>query len=140
MMDLDIPERLIPIRGKIDKFVREKVDPLTQEYYDEINVGDRWSFTDRQNEIMDGLKDEAREAGLWNFFLPASQGGAGVSNLEYALLAEVMARNPIHRMTDQDVDDIGELGHISSYLPVSPQVIKKNCTFDINRRGGMSTP
>ena len=95
MMDLDIPERLIPIRGKIDKFVREKVDPLTQEYYDEINVGDRWSFTDRQNEIMDGLKDEAREAGLWNFFLPASQGGAGVSNLEYAHLAEVMARNPI---------------------------------------------
>jgi len=95
MMDLDIPERLIPIRGKIDKFVREKVDPLTQEYYDEINVGDRWSFTDRQDEIMDGLKDEAREAGLWNFFLPASQGGAGVSNLEYAHLAEVMARNPI---------------------------------------------
>jgi len=83
------------MRGKIDKFVREKVDPLTQEYYDEINVGDRWSFTDRQNEIMDGLKDEAREAGLWNFFLPASQGGAGVSNLEYAHLAEVMARNPI---------------------------------------------
>ena len=30
--------------------------------------------------------------------------------------------------------------YISSHLPVSPQVIKKNCTFDINRRGGMSTP
>ena len=95
MMDLDIPERLIPVRDKIDKFVREHVDPLTEEYFDEINVGDRWSFTDRQTEIMDGLKDRAREAGLWNFFLPASQGGAGVSNLEYAHLAEVMARNPI---------------------------------------------
>ena len=95
MMDLDIPERLIPVKNKIDKFVREHVDPLTEEYFDEINVGDRWSFTDRQTEIMDGLKDQAREAGLWNFFLPASQGGAGVSNLEYAHLAEVMARNPI---------------------------------------------
>lgn len=95
MMDLDIPERLIPVRDKIDKFVREHVDPLTQEYFDEINVGDRWTFTDRQTEIMNGLKDRAREAGLWNFFLPASQGGAGVSNLEYAHLAEVMARNPI---------------------------------------------
>jgi acyl-CoA dehydrogenase len=95
MMDLDIPERLIPVREKIDNFVRSKVDPLTDEYYDEIDVGDRWQLTDRQYEILDGLKDEAREAGLWNFFLPESQGGAGVTNLEYAHLAEVMARNPI---------------------------------------------
>ncbi|MBO6555997.1 MAG: acyl-CoA dehydrogenase family protein [Pseudomonadales bacterium] len=94
-MDLDIPERLIPVRDKIDQFVRSKVDPLTQEYYDEIDVGDRWELTGRQLEILDGLKDQAREAGLWNFFLPESQGGAGVSNLEYAHLAEVMARNPI---------------------------------------------
>ena len=95
MMDLDIPERLVPVRDKIDQFVRERVDPLTDEYYDEINVGDRWQLTDRQNEIMDGLKAQAKEAGLWNFFLPESQGGAGVTNLEYAHLAEVMARNPI---------------------------------------------
>ena len=95
MMDLDIPERLIPVRDKIDQFVKERVDPLTQEYYDEIDVGDRWQLTDRQMEIMDGLKAQAKEAGLWNFFLPASQGGAGVTNLEYAHLAEVMARNPI---------------------------------------------
>ena len=94
-MDLDIPDRLIPVRDKIDQFVKERVDPLTEEYYDEIDVGDRWQLTDRQNEIMDGLKAQAKEAGLWNFFLPTSQGGAGVSNLEYAHLAEVMARNPI---------------------------------------------
>jgi len=95
MMDLDIPERLIPVRDKIDQFVRERIDPLTEEDYDEINVGDRWQLTDRQLEILDGLKAQAKEAGLWNFFLPASQGGAGVTNLEYAHLAEVMARNPI---------------------------------------------
>jgi len=96
MMDLDIPERLIPVRDKIDKFVRTEVDPLTQEYLDQVGVGgDRWTLNDRQNEIMDGLKAKAKEAGLWNFFLPESQGGAGVSNLEYAHLAEVMARNPI---------------------------------------------
>ena len=95
MMDLDIPERLIPVRDKIDDFVRSRIDPLTQEYYDQIDVGDRWELTDRQLEILGGLKDQAREAGLWNFFLPESQGGAGVSNLEYAHLAEVMARNPI---------------------------------------------
>ena len=95
MMDLDIPERLIPVRDKIDQFVRSKIDPLTDEYHAEIEIGDRWALTDRQMEILDGLKNEAREAGLWNFFLPESQGGAGVTNLEYAHLAEVMARNPI---------------------------------------------
>ncbi len=95
MMDLDIPERLIPVRAKIDKFVRERIDPLTDEYYEQIDVGDRWSLNDRQTEILDGLKNQAREEGLWNFFLPESQGGAGVTNLEYAHLAEVMARNPI---------------------------------------------
>ncbi|MFT7687887.1 MAG: acyl-CoA dehydrogenase [Candidatus Azotimanducaceae bacterium] len=96
MMDLDIPERLIPVRDKIDKFVRSEVDPLTQEYFDQVGVGgDRWTLNDRQNEIMDGLKAKAKEAGLWNFFLPESQGGAGVTNLEYAHLAEAMARNPM---------------------------------------------
>lgn len=95
MMDLDIPDRLLPVRDKIDKFVRSKIDPVTEEYYEQIAEGDRWSLNKRQTEILDGLKKEAREAGLWNFFLPESQGGAGVSNLEYAHLAEVMARNPL---------------------------------------------
>lgn len=95
MMDLDIPDRLVPVRDKIDKFVRSKIDPVTEEYYAQIAEGDRWSLNKRQTEILDGLKKEARDAGLWNFFLPESQGGAGVSNLEYAHLAEVMARNPL---------------------------------------------
>ena len=84
MMDLDIPEHLVPVREKIDQFVKTKIDPVTEEFHTAINEDDVWSLSDRQLEIMDGLKDEAREAGLWNFFLPESQGGAGVSNLEYA--------------------------------------------------------
>lgn len=95
MMDLDLPERLIPVRDKIDTFVRTHIDPVTDEFQESVNTEDRWSLSDRQAEILDALKDQAREAGLWNFFLPESQGGAGVTNLEYAHLAEVMARNPI---------------------------------------------
>lgn len=95
MMDLDIPERLVPVRDKIDQFVRSKIDPVTEEYQTSVNEEDRWSQSPRQEEIMESLKQEAKDAGLWNFFLPESQGGAGVSNLEYAHLAEVMARNPI---------------------------------------------
>ena len=95
MMDLEIPERLVPVRDKIDEFVKTKIDPLTEEFQTSVNPDDEWSLSRRQLEILDGLKDDARDAGLWNFFLPESQGGAGVSNLEYAHLAEVMARNPM---------------------------------------------
>ncbi len=93
MMDLGLSEKLVEVRETIRTFVEEKVEPVQQEYHDEIEVGDRWSHTTRQDEILNSLKDEARRLGLWNFFLPESQGGAGISNLEYAHLAEIMGRS-----------------------------------------------
>ena len=93
MMDLGLSEKLVEVRETIRTFVEEKVEPVQQEYHDEIDVGDRWSHTARQDEILNSLKDEARRLGLWNFFLPESQGGAGISNLEYAHLAEIMGRS-----------------------------------------------
>jgi acyl-CoA dehydrogenase len=93
MMDLGLSEDLVEVREKIRKFVEEKVEPIEQEYHHEIGVGDRWSHTPRQEEILAELKDEAKKLGLWNFFLPESQGGAGVSNLQYAHLAEIMGRS-----------------------------------------------
>jgi acyl-CoA dehydrogenase len=93
MMDLGLSEELVEVREKIRTFVEEKVDPVEPEYHHEVGVGDRWSHTERQDEILDGLKAEARKLGLWNFFLPESQGGAGISNLEYAHLAEIMGRS-----------------------------------------------
>ena len=93
MMNLGLSDELVVIREKIRKFVEEKVEPVEQEYHDELSVGDRWSHTPRQDEIMESLKAEARQQGLWNFFLPKSQGGAGISNLEYAHLAEIMGRS-----------------------------------------------
>jgi acyl-CoA dehydrogenase len=93
MMNLGLSDELVVIREKIRKFVEEKVEPVEQEYHDEVSVGDRWSHTPRQDEIMESLNAEARQQGLWNFFLPKSQGGAGISNLEYAHLAEIMGRS-----------------------------------------------
>ena len=92
-MNLGLSEELVAIREKIRRFVSDKVEPLEPEYLAEISVGDRWSHTPRQEEILNGLKQEARRQGLWNFFLPESQGGAGISNLEYAHLAEIMGRS-----------------------------------------------
>jgi acyl-CoA dehydrogenase len=47
--------------------------------------------------VVEELKTRAREAGLWNLFLPDSEFGAGLSNLEYAPLCEVMGRSPRRR-------------------------------------------
>ena len=93
MMNLGLSDELGVIREKIRTFVEEKVEPVEQDYHDEVSVGDRWSHTPRQDEILESLKAEARKLGLWNFFLPKSQGGAGISNLEYAHLAEIMGRS-----------------------------------------------
>jgi acyl-CoA dehydrogenase len=93
MMNLGLSEEMVEIREKIRDFVENKVDPVEAEYYAEVGVGDRWSHTPRQDEILNSLKAAAREMGMWNFFLPKSQGGAGISNLEYAHLAEIMGRS-----------------------------------------------
>ena len=92
-MDLGLSEKLLGVRDKIEDFVFNKVELVESEYHAEVSVGDRWSHTKRQEEILGDLKEEARKQGLWNFFLPESQGGAGISNLEYAHLAEIMGRS-----------------------------------------------
>ena len=92
-MDLGLSEKLLEVRDKIEDFVFKEVEPVESEYQAEVSVGDRWSHTERQEEILGSLKEEARKQGLWNFFLPESQGGAGISNLEYAHLAEIMGRS-----------------------------------------------
>lgn len=93
MMDLGLSAEMVEVREKIRRFVEEDVAAVEHIYHAEVSVGDRWSHTPKQEEIMETLKAKARELGLWNFFLPQSQGGAGISNLEYAHLAEIMGRS-----------------------------------------------
>ncbi len=93
MMNLGLSDEMVEIREKIREFISNKVERLEKEYHEQISVGDRWSHTPRQDEILDGLKADAKKMGLWNFFLPKSQGGAGITNLEYAHLAEIMGRS-----------------------------------------------
>ncbi len=92
-MELGLSEEMQQIREKIRTFVEVEVAAVEEEYLAEVSVGDRWSHTPRQEEILESLKEKARKLGLWNFFLPKSQGGAGISNLEYAHLAEIMGRS-----------------------------------------------
>ena len=116
MMNLGLSDELVVIREKIRTFVEEKVEPVEQDYHDEVSVGDRWSHTPRQDEILESLKAEARKLGLWNFFLPKSQGGAGISNLEYAHLAEIMGRSRLaYEAMNCSAPDTGNMEVLERY-------------------------
>jgi len=58
----------------------------------EVEKGDRWTYTPRQTEILEGLKAEAKKRGLWNFWLTDSERGYGLTTVEYAYLAEEMGK------------------------------------------------
>ncbi|WP_438620546.1 acyl-CoA dehydrogenase family protein [Neoaquamicrobium sediminum] len=92
-MNLGMTERLKPIHDKVAQMVREEIIPLDEEFLSEVGKdGDRWSYTPRQTEILEGLKAKARERGLWNFWLTHSDRGYGLSTVEYAYLAEEMGK------------------------------------------------
>lgn len=92
-MDLGMTERLIPIREQVAKMIREDIQPLDDEFLAEVETGERWEYTKRQEEILDGLKVKAKERGLWNFWLTDSERGYGLSTVEYAYLAEEMGKS-----------------------------------------------
>lgn len=74
---------------RVTAFMDEHVYPAEPVFERQVAEGDRWQPT----AIMEQLKDRARAAGLWNLFLSDSELGAGLTNLEYAPLAEIMGRS-----------------------------------------------
>lgn len=94
-MDLGISERVAPLIKAVREMVENDIAPLDAEYHSLVGThptGDRFKHTDRQLEILDGLKSLARERGLWNFWLTDSERGYGLSTVEYAYLAEEMGK------------------------------------------------
>jgi acyl-CoA dehydrogenase len=92
-MNLGMTERLKPIREQVARMVRDEIIPLDEEFLAEIGkAGDRFAYTQRQTDILEGLKAKARERGLWNFWLTDSARGYGLSTVEYAYLAEEMGK------------------------------------------------
>jgi acyl-CoA dehydrogenase len=91
-MNLGITDRVRPILDAVRSFISDRVIPVDAEYLSEVDKGDRWSQTDRQIEILDGLKSSAREQGLWNFWLTDSEHGRGLNTVEYAYIAEETGR------------------------------------------------
>ncbi len=87
-MIIEMSDRARDYHRRVSAFMDEHVYPVEQAFYDQVAEGDRWQVP----EMMEELKTRARAEGLWNLFLPDSGSGAGLTNLEYAPLCEIMGR------------------------------------------------
>jgi acyl-CoA dehydrogenase len=93
-MDFSYSKRTQELQGRVTEFMQRHVYPAEARYSAEIEentrAGRRWTPL----KTIEELKPKAREAGLWNLFLPESELGAGLTNQEYAPLAEIMGAVP----------------------------------------------
>ncbi|MEM7285427.1 MAG: acyl-CoA dehydrogenase family protein [Actinomycetota bacterium] len=96
MFDLRMSDKAKPLYEAVKKFIAEEVEPNTEEFF-RLGEGreERWGYGAGQLELLDSLKAKAKEAGLWNFFLPDAETGEGLSNLDYAYIATELGKNPI---------------------------------------------
>src|SRR6476646_1991427 len=91
-MDFEPSDKVKRLQTKVRDFMDEHVYPAEKIFEEQLNAQpSRWQIPP----IMEELKRKARAAGLWNLFLPESEYGAGLTNLEYAPLCEIMGRSPI---------------------------------------------
>ena len=84
-------ERASELRTRLAAFMAEQIYPNEGRYHEELEAVDRWQVP----RVMEELKAKARSVGLWNLFLPGGEHGAGLTNLEYAPLCEIMGRSAI---------------------------------------------
>ncbi|GAA4478166.1 acyl-CoA dehydrogenase family protein [Enteractinococcus fodinae] len=94
--DLRMSDKAVPLLNHVKRFIKETVDPMYEEFQ-KLGEGhtDRWSFAPGQLEVLQKAKDKAKEEGLWNFFLPDSETGEGLSNLDYAYIAIELGKSPL---------------------------------------------
>jgi|TARA_B100000530_G_scaffold188258_1_gene119433 acyl-CoA dehydrogenase len=89
-----------PLLDAVKKHIAENVDPITDEFYTlQKEKEDPWVWHPRQLELLEGAKQKARDAGLWNFFLPSSEIGKGLTNLDYAYIAAELGKSPLSSQT-----------------------------------------
>ncbi len=92
--DLRMSAEVEPLYEAVKAFIRDEVDPITEEFHRMgENREDRWSWAPGQLELLESAKTKAREQGLWNFFLPDADTGEGLSNLDYAYIANELGKN-----------------------------------------------
>jgi acyl-CoA dehydrogenase len=115
-MDFQYSSKTQDLRERVAAFMQEHITPVEGQFYAEVEEntrrGARWTPT----KLIEELKPKARAAGLWNLFLPDSSLGAGLTNLEYAPLAELMGRVPwASEVFNCSAPDTGNMETIERY-------------------------
>lgn len=88
-MHFEFNDRTKELCARVQDFMDRYVYPNEALYYQQLDEADsRWTVVP----ILEEVKQKAKEEGLWNLFLPESQNGAGLTNLEYAPICEIMGR------------------------------------------------
>ena len=91
-MDFQHSERAQKVMAQVQRFLDERILPNEETYLDQLVGTDDWTQW-KIPPVMEELKAEARELGLWNLFLPDVQYGAGLDNRDYAPIAEITGRS-----------------------------------------------
>ena len=94
-MDFSYSPKVVDLQQRLTAFMDEHIYPAEAVYHAEVEANRRAGNAWQPTRVMEDLKAKARAAGLWNLFLPESQYGAGLTNLEYAPLCEIMGRSHV---------------------------------------------
>ena len=111
-MDFEVSAKVRELQQRLEDFMSSHVYPAEAVHHEQVEA-DRWG----QPAITEELKTEARARGLWNLFLPNEEWGAGLTNLEYAPLAEIMGRS-VHlapEVTNCAAPDTGNMEVLAEY-------------------------
>ena len=137
----ELKPEAISLLERVKSFVSDEVLPKEHLFHEQIKVGsERWNH---YPEIIDELKDKAKAEGLWNLFLPESEFGAGLSNYEYAHLAEEMGKSHIaSEAMNCSAPDTGNMEVIARYGNESHQEewLKPLLNGDIRSAFSMTEP
>ena len=137
----ELKPEAISLLERVKSFVSEEVLPKEHLFHEQIKVGsERWNH---YPEIIDELKTKAKAEGLWNLFLPESEFGAGLSNYEYAHLAEEMGKSHIaSEAMNCSAPDTGNMEVIARYGNESHQEewLKPLLNGDIRSAFSMTEP
>src|SRR5215468_10371553 len=112
-MNFEPSDKVKRLQAKVRDFMNEHVYPAEKVFEEQLNAQpSRWQIPP----IMEELKPKAHAAGLWNLFLPESEHGAGLTNLEYAPLCELMGRSTMaSEVFNCSAPDTGNMETIERY-------------------------
>ena len=96
LFDLTMSEEAQPLLAAVKQHIKQNVEPITEEFFTLGEArSDRWSWAPGQLELLETAKQKAKDSGMWNFFLPDADTGEGLSNLDYAYIANELGKNPL---------------------------------------------